>query len=301
MQPDCSPLPHRGSWRRFTSEKRLANRITVVQTNTILNCMAARLTILIPTFNEERNIRDAVACSTFADEILVVDSFSKDQTPAIAETLGARVIEHEYINSATQKNWAIPQAQNEWVMILDADERISPALQHEIVQFINNPGRYAALRIFRNNHFMGKRIRFCGWQDDSVLRVFPRDKTRYADREVHADASVEEGEEKVAVNRLEHFTCDSFAQYMRKFDQYTTWAAGDRAHKTKRVTAVHLILRPAWRFFKQYFLRLGILDGRAGLIICMLAAFSVFLKYAKLWERQESGVAKSSGPAALND
>lgn len=244
------------------------------------------LTVLIPTFNEERNIREAIACATFADEVLVVDSFSTDRTVEIARELGARVLEHEYVNSATQKNWAIPQAGCHWVMILDADERIPPDLQKEIRDFVTSPGGDLGLRIYRNGFFMGKPIRYSGWQDDSVLRVFPREHGRYVEREVHADAVVN-GPVRVAKHRMDHYTFDNFEQYMRKFDRYTTWAAGDRARRTRKVTAVHLLGRPLWRFFKQYILRLGILDGRAGLIVCMLAAFSVFLKYAKLWERQE--------------
>ncbi|MGI8905724.1 MAG: glycosyltransferase family 2 protein [Candidatus Sumerlaeaceae bacterium] len=244
------------------------------------------LTILIPTFNESRNIREAIECARFAEEILVVDSFSTDGTAEIARQMGARVMEHEYINSATQKNWAIPQATCDWVMILDADERIPAELQQEIRDFVTNPGPDAALRIRRSSFFMGQPIRYSGWQDDSVLRVFPRDRGRYVDREVHADAVVD-GPARLAQYKLDHYTFDSFEQYMRKFDRYTTWAAGDRAKKTRRVTAVHLLGRPVWRFFKQYILRLGILDGRAGIIVCMLAAFSVFLKYAKLWERQQ--------------
>lgn len=248
--------------------------------------MDNRLTIIIPTFNEERNIREAFECARWADEVMVVDSFSKDNTPGIACELGARVIQHEYVNSATQKNWAIPQASHPWVMILDADERIPPELGDEIREFLRDPKGHEGLRIFRANHFMGKPIRHSGWQDDSVLRVFPRDTGRYVDREVHADAVVA-GPVLVARNKLLHNTFDSFEQYMRKFDQYTTWAAGDRAKRTGKVTVVHLLLRPLWRFFKQYVLRAGFLDGKPGLIICMLSGFSVFLKYAKLWERQE--------------
>lgn len=248
--------------------------------------MRQKLTILIPTFNEERNIRQAIECSRWADEVLVVDSFSTDNTPRIASEMGARVIEHEYVNSATQKNWAIPKAAHPWVMVLDADERIPPELRAEIEEVLTAPGEIAGLRIYRANHFMGKPIRHCGWQDDSVLRVFLRDRTHYVDRQVHADAVVD-GPVKVLRTRMAHNTFDSFEQYMRKFDQYTTWAAGDRAKRTRRVTFVHLLLRPGWRFFKQYILRGGILDGRAGIVICMLSAFSVFLKYAKLWERQE--------------
>lgn len=221
--------------------------------------MEHRLTILIPAFNEERNIREAIACSQWADEVFVVDSFSTDATPRIAGEMGARVVQHEYVNSATQKNWAIPQASCEWVMVLDADERISPELRDEIRAFLADPGETAGLRIYRANHFMGKPIRYCGWQDDSVLRVFPRERGRYVDREVHADVEVD-GPVRVLENKLYHNTFDSFDQYMRKFDRYTTWAAGDRARRTRNVTPVHLLLRPGWRFFKQYVLRFGFLD-----------------------------------------
>src|SRR5690606_18914453 len=102
----------------------------------------------------------------------------------------------------------------------------------------------------------------------------------------------------VARNRMPHYTFTSFEQYMKKFDRYTTWAAGDRARKTRKVTAVHLLGRPAWRFFRQYVLDRGFLDGRAGIIVCMLAAFSVFLKYAKLWERQQRAESSESARAA---
>lgn len=246
------------------------------------------LTILIPAFNEAENIRAAIASADWAGEVFVVDSFSTDGTPEIALELGARVVQHEYLNSAAQKNWAIPQAAHPWVMVLDADERITPELREEIRAFLAAPGRDKGMRIFRRNHFCGKPIRYCGWQDDSVLRLFPRDEGRYQDREVHADVMLE-GPVRVAREQLLHYTFRSFDQYMKKFDRYTTWAAGDRARTTGRVGFIHLAGRPLWRFFKQYVLRFGFLDGRAGLIICTLAAYSVFLKYAKLWERQQSG------------
>ncbi len=180
-----------------------------------------RLTIIIPTFNEERNIREAIACSRWADEIMVVDSFSTDGTPTIARDLGARVLEHEYINSATQKNWAIPQATHEWVMVLDADERIPTELRDEILAFMAGPGskgEAGGLRILRANHFMGRPIRYSGWQHDSVLRVFPRDRARYLDRQVHADVIISEtatatpGSARVIIahHKLLHYTFDSF-------------------------------------------------------------------------------------------
>lgn len=260
-------------------------------------------------FNEEKHALAALTdAAAVADEILVVDSFSTDRTPEIVAEFAAaaasrqpelavRYVQHEYVNSATQKNWAIPQASHGWVMVLDADERIPAELAAEIRAFLA-PGGPAAtgaadgMRFFRLGYFMGQPVRHSGWQDDNVLRVFPRDRGRYLDREVHADVTVEPARPGASVTvaaartRMPHYTFDNFEHYMRKFDRYTTWAAGDRGRTTRRVGAVHLLGRPAWRFFRQFVLKRGFLDGRTGMVVCMLAAFSVFLKYAKLWERQ---------------
>jgi len=249
--------------------------------------MREKISILIPAGNEERNIVACIQSARWADEVVVVDSFSADRTVELARPLADRVLQHEYINSATQKNWAIPQMAHAWVLVLDADERITPELRDEILGVLDGgAGGHCAFRIWRRNHFMGRPVRFCGWQNDSVVRLFRRDRSRYQDREVHADIECDGPVGKLR-GKLLHYTFDSFDQYLKKFDRYTTWAAGDRAKRTRRVSWVHLAIRPAWRFFRQYVLKLGFLDGRAGLIICSLAAYSVFLKYAKLWERQE--------------
>jgi glycosyltransferase involved in cell wall biosynthesis len=245
------------------------------------------LTVLVPTYNEEPNIRDCLQSVRWADEVVVVDSFSTDRTREIAGEIADRVVEHEYVNSATQKNWAIPQLTHSWVLIVDADERVTPQLRDEILGILEDDCGCDGFRIGRLNHFLGRRVRFCGWQNDAVLRLFRRDQGRYQDREVHADVIIESGRVGRLKARLLHYTFESFDQYMRKFDRYTTWAAGDRAKRTKRVRWHHLALRPAWRFFRQYILQLGILDGLTGLVICKMAAHSVFMKYAKLWEQQE--------------
>ena len=247
-----------------------------------------KITALLPAYNEEQNIRDCIESVKWADEILVVDSFSTDRTVEIAREYTDRILQHEYINSATQKNWAIPQAAHEWVLIVDCDERITAELRDEILQTLSEGTLFAGFKIRRLNHFLGKRIRYCGWQNDECLRLFQRDKGRYQDREVHADIELE-GQCGRLRNQMLHYTFRSFEQYMWKFNRYTTWAAGDRAKRTRRVGARHILLRPAFRFFKQYVLKRGFLDGRAGLVVCQLAAFSVFMKYAKLWERQERG------------
>lgn len=254
-----------------------------------------KVSILVPTFNEERSIRACLETVRWADEIVVVDSFSTDRTVEIAREFTDRILQHEYVNSATQKNWAIPQVAHPWVMIVDSDERVTPELRDEILGVLENGRGLDGFRIRRANHFLGKRVRFCGWQHDAVLRLFRRDLGRYLPREVHADVVIEGGRVGWLRGRLLHYTFDSFEQYLRKFNRYTTWASGDRAKRTRQVRWHHLALRPAWRFFRQYVLQLGFLDGLTGLVICSLAAHSVFLKYAKLWERQQMDPRKREG------
>lgn len=249
----------------------------------------ARITALLPVCNEQANIEACLQSVAWADEVFVVDSFSTDETPEIARRHGAHVIQHEYINSATQKNWAIPQATHPWVLIVDADERVTPELRDEILEILARDARgehvHDGYRIHRLNHFLGRAVRYCGWQNDHCLRLFRRDKGRYQQREVHADMIID-GSVGWLRGRLLHYTFASFEQYMRKFDRYTTWAAGDRDRITGTVRWYHLTLRPAGRFFKQYVLKRGFLDGKVGLILCVLASFSVFMKYAKLYERR---------------
>ncbi len=234
-------------------------------------------------FNEEVNLPAALESVAWADEVIVVDSFSTDSTVRIATEAGARVLQHEFLNDTSQKNWAIPQAANPWVMCMDADERVTPELRDELLAFLADPGDVKGLRLYRKNHFIGKPVKYCGWQNDSVLRVFPRDEGRYPEQLVHADAKVN-GKVVTCNAKLEHFTFRSFDQYMEKFFQYSAWAARDRESKTGSRLFLPMLFRPPWRFFKQYILKGGILDGTIGLIICTMSAFSVFIKYARIWE-----------------
>jgi len=246
-----------------------------------------KITVIIPTFNEERNIRECLESVKWADEIFVVDSFSTDRTLEIAHPLATRIVQHEYVNSATQKNWAIPQVTHPWVMIVDADERVTPELRDEVLEILKSDGDgYDGFSIYRINHFLGKRINHCGWNRDDVLRLFRRDMGRYQEREVHANVILN-GRSRHLKNKLVHYTFISMEQFLQKMERYTTWAAGDRGRITKKVRWCHLTLRPLFRFFRQYVLNLGFLDGIPGLILCILASYSVFLKYAKLYERQK--------------
>jgi len=144
--------------------------------------MSAKLSAIIPTFNEEENLRECLESVRWADEVLVVDSFSQDRTVEIASELGARVVQHEYVNSAAQKNWAIPLALHPWVLLVDADERVTLDLRDEIRELLTVEPPFDGYWIRRANHFLGRRMEHCGWETDRVIRLFRRDVARYQDR-----------------------------------------------------------------------------------------------------------------------
>ncbi|MHC4870901.1 MAG: glycosyltransferase family 2 protein [Planctomycetota bacterium] len=242
-----------------------------------------KLTVLVPCFNNEDIIRDCLESVKWADEVYVVDSGSSDKTREIALEYTDRIVVHEYINSAAQKNWAIPLCSHEWVMVIDTDERATPELQKEIQELLAGSPAHDGYYIDRQNHFFGIPISTCGWERDDCLRLFKRDISRYQDRHVHADVIVDTGNIGRLTGKLLHFTYNCFDQYLEKFGRYTTWSAKDLLQAGKKPGFKNLLLRPIFRFFKMYILRKGFKDGVPGLILCGLAAMSVFMKYAKLW------------------
>jgi glycosyltransferase involved in cell wall biosynthesis len=246
-----------------------------------------KLTAIIPTKNEERNIEAVLQSVSFADEIMVVDSYSTDKTLELAKKYTNFILQREYQYSASQKNWAIPQASHEWILLVDSDEQITPELQHEIMDLIKKGTDNVAFWIYRRNHFMGKRIRYSGWQGDRVIRLFKRDHCKYEDKFVHAEIMAN-GRVGTLKNRMLHFTYTDLKTYLAKMDRYTTWSALDKNKRTKKVTFFHLGIKPCYRFFTHYILRLGILDGKEGFIISVLSAYSVFLRYLKIFRLKEN-------------
>ena len=263
--------------------------------------MPASLTVIVPTFNEEANLRECLESVKWADDLFVVDSFSTDGTLAIARDYTDHVVQHEYVNSATQKNWAIPQATGDWTMVVDADERVTPELRARIEDILAKGTDCDGFRIRRMTVFFGRLIRHCGWHRDYLTRLWRRGKGRYEDLHVHADVLVD-GKVGVIHDHFLHNTYRSFDHYLEKFGRYTTWSANDLYDQGRRATWVNLTLRPLWRFFRMYLLRRGFLDGTHGLILCSLAAFSVFMKYAKLWDRRrrEAVQVTPASPAELD-
>ena len=245
--------------------------------------MTQKVTVIVPCFNEEEDIRECLESVKWADDIFVVDSYSTDRTLEIAREYTSHIVQHEYVNSATQKNWAIPQVKTEWAMVLDADERVTPDLQARIKKILQEGTDRDGFYVKRMTVFFGKLIKHCGWHREYLVRFWRADKGLYADRSVHSDV-VLKGKAGRINEHIIHDTYKSFADYMEKFDRYTTWAANDLNKKGVKPTLWHLWCKPLLRFIKMYFFNHGFLDGKHGFILCKLAAYSVFMKYAKVWE-----------------
>jgi len=257
--------------------------------------MKRKVTAIIPTYNEELNIRPAIESVLWADEIIIVDSFSTDKTVEIVkEYEQCTLVQHEYENSAAQKNWIIPQAKHEWIVLLDADEWLPDPLINEIKGILNRDSiEEKGFWMNRINKFMGHWVKYSGWQNDAVIRLFHRDFSVYETKRVHAEVLCD-GKVGRLRHKIMHDTYKDFSTYLKKLDTYSNWKAYDKAQKTKKVTAFHLVLKPLFRFFKHYILKLGFLDGKVGFIIAGLNAYDVFIRGVKIWRINEGETFKQN-------
>lgn len=247
-----------------------------------------KITAIIPCFNEEVNIKSAIESCLFADEIIVVDSFSTDGTLEIIKSYPqVTLLQHEYEHSAAQKNWTIPQAKHDWIFLLDADETTNDTLIKEIKDTINSNPNEVAFWIGRQNYFMDQKLNHV-WKGDAVIRLFRKSKCRYQDKHVHAEIEAN-GPIGRLKGKLAHDTYKGkgLEAHLIKGQRYTTWAALDRVKKIKKVTSYHLIVKPFFAFLKRYVLQLGFLDGKAGLVISSMGAWNVFIRNVKVWRMQE--------------
>jgi len=239
-----------------------------------------KLSVIIPCYNEENNITECLESVAWADEILVVDSFSTDKTVEIARKYTDRILQHEYINSAAQKNWTIPQAEHDWVLIVDSDERVTPELCKEITALLEQTTLKDGYWIKRKNFLFGKEIRHSGWGADSVLRLFRKDLGRYQEKRVHAE--IELNNTGMLNGYLEHVSVASLTAWVNKINRYSSWKARDKFERGTTAPILHMVLRPPARFLKDYILRLGILDGWRGFLISALSAFGELVMASKV-------------------
>lgn len=248
------------------------------------------VTVVIPTLNEAAQIGEAIADLTWADEIIVADGGSTDDTVAIAETAGATVIVVRGETIAGQRNAAIALARNEWILALDADERVSPQLRAELGQVVagRNP-THAAYRMKFRNHYLGRELRYGPWGRDWHVRLFTRER-RYVTHRVHEHLEPIE-DVGTLTGLIEHRPYRDVAHHVIKIVKYARWGADDLHARGRKAGVWELTARPAWRFVRDYLLYAGWRDGVVGFVAAALGAFAAFLKYAFLFARSESNQA----------
>ncbi len=243
-----------------------------------------QITALVLTKNEESNISRCLASLEHVDEILVVDSGSTDRTKEIAKVFSnVRLLEVKWEGFTQTKINAIKEAKHDWILWVDADEELSNQLKLELLQLkLNDPKSVFEIR--RQNYFMDTKVLFSGWQNDWVVRIFNRNEASFKEKQVHERLDFH-GEKIRLKNLLNHYTYKNLKIYLEKMDDYTTLGARDRLGKVK-VRPYQFAIKPFARFIRHYFLQLGILDGKVGLIISLLSAHSVFLRLLKTYRLQ---------------
>ncbi|MHB8173844.1 MAG: glycosyltransferase family 2 protein [Nitrospirota bacterium] len=245
----------------------------------------ATLSVVVITKNEEKNIREALASASFADEIVVLDSFSTDRTVKICRDFTDKVFQEEWRGFSAQKQRAVDLASNDWVFVLDADERMTPGLAEEIKRLVEAGPDKSGYYCPRRNYFMGREIRHGGWYPDYSIRFFNRRLGRFKDRAVHEAVELE-GEAGYLKNPMLHFTYDSVSDFLHRMDKYSTLAAEELRKEGRRTNISDLLLRSHGTFVKMYLLKGGFRDGIHGLLLAGLYSYYTFAKYAKLMEME---------------
>ncbi|HEY7790867.1 MAG TPA: glycosyltransferase family 2 protein [Vicinamibacterales bacterium] len=247
----------------------------------------AALTVTIIARNEAADIEAAIASVAWADEILVIDSDSTDATAALAARSGAHVTVRTWPGYVAQKNFAAAQASHDWILSLDADERVTPELADEIRALLNATPTHAAYFIPRVTWHLGRWIRSTDWYPDYQLRLYDRRTAEWAGRYVHEGVQVRGSVGRLR-HELQHFAYRDIADHLETLDRYTTLAARQMHEDGRRVGFVGLVAHPAFAFFRNYILKTGFRQGTAGLVISAMNAHYVFLKFAKLWEMDQT-------------
>jgi glycosyltransferase involved in cell wall biosynthesis len=248
----------------------------------------ATLAVCVITRDEQDRIGDCLDAVSFADEVLVVDSGSTDRTVEIARARGARVVVRDWPGYAAQKNFAQEQVAADWVLSVDADERVSPELAAELRDWVAAaPEGVAGASVPRRTWYLGRWIRHGGWYPDRKLRLVRRGRGRWEGDHVH-ERLVAAGPTRELRGDLLHYTYRDIADHLRTMDRFTSEAARGLLAQGGRGALAGMLLGPPAKFVKMYLLRAGFLDGLPGLIVAVLGSHYVFLKYAKLWELRRS-------------
>lgn len=248
-----------------------------------------KISAVLITYNEEDRVEAALkSVAGIASEIIVVDSFSTDKTVKIARRYTERVYERTWTNFADQKNFANSHASHRWILSLDADERLSPALREELLRMKNEEPDCSGFSIPRQVYYLGRWIKHSGWYPDRKVRLFSRDLGRWEGDYVH-EKLVVTGEIKNLKGVIHHFTYRNIGDHVARINQFSSLGAQKLYAAKKKCRWHHLVLLPWVRFLKSYFLKLGFLDGFPGLVVSVLNGYAIFIRYAKLREIWKKG------------
>ena len=241
-----------------------------------------KISAVIITLNEQKALPAFLESLWFAHEIIVLDSYSTDNTIAVAkENKKVKVFERTFDDFSSQKNAAISKASHDWIVFFDPDEKITKQLSQEIINTLKDP-KAIAYYVKREFYFMGKKIKFSGLQNDHVIRLFNKNYCSYNQNLVH-EVMQANGRTATLKNKLPHYSYSSFDNYTAKMHHYSALKAKMLYNKAVQPKVYHFFFRPWWRFVNQYFFKLGILDGKRGFILAYVSAFSVFKRYVNLW------------------
>lgn len=243
-----------------------------------------KISTIVISYNAETTIERCLgSAAQISDQIVVVDSFSTDKTVDLARKYTNDVYTHEWCGYAQQKKIALERTSNQWVLWIDSDEELSEALIKEIRAIDFSFDGYC---IPRQIYYLNKWIKHCGWYPDYVLRLFKKDRGTFNNEIIHESVSLC-GSTAYLKSPLYHYSYRNIAHHLEKMNQFTSLAAQKMYSQNKSVTIVSLLSHTLGHFFKTFFLKKGFMDGMEGVIVCILSAYYVFLKYAKLWELQK--------------
>lgn len=245
---------------------------------------------LIITFNEGKNISEVLECFDICDEIVIVDSFSTDKTVEIAsQNPKVKIFRNKFEDFTKQRNFALEKASNDWILFLDGDERITPELKAEILAELKKPLKKEAYYFFRKFYFAGKPLNFSGTQTDKNFRLFRKSKCTYtSEKKVH-ETLIVDGEIGQLKNKLLHYSVEDYCSYHRKMTHYGTLKGQELFQKKKKFSFFTQLSKTIFKFIKTYFLRLGILDGKEGFQLSILQSLSVYETYHSLKKEEQKG------------
>ncbi|MFS4494602.1 glycosyltransferase family 2 protein [Maribacter sp. 2308TA10-17] len=258
-----------------------------------------KITALVITYNEIGYIENCLKSIEFADEIIVVDSYSTDGTyEYLTAQNNVRVIQHPFKNYTAQKSFTLEQASNDWVIFVDADEVVTSELQQEIVATVNGSKNHVAYWFRRKFMFQKRRLRFSGWQTDKNYRLFRKSKVKFSDKRIVHETLEVNGTSGILKSKLTHYCYRDFANYKHKMLLYGRMKAKEAFQKQRRFSVALLLIKPSYRFLYNYIVRFGILDGIKGIKVCYLNALGDWERYLELRRLEQEQEAPSLNPVS---